>query len=141
MNTRSLCRAARPVWGGVASLPCRRQASIAHTTGSRRLRSPRSGLPIRADTVDGFGGEKDARSWFRFLHLRRGARDAWRKASYFVTMDYTSKRRNISERYPGARRNDARSIVAALPRPIRFGVCHIYGTTTRPVGRSRTIVV
>ena len=42
----------------------------AHASVAQQQITPSSiaahGLPIRADTVDGFGSEKDARGWFGF---------------------------------------------------------------------------
>lgn len=49
------------------------------------------GLPIRADTVDGFQGEKDARGWFGFYVYAVSRTTIGGKPAYVVTMNYTSK--------------------------------------------------
>jgi hypothetical protein len=49
------------------------------------------GLPIRADTVDGLAGEKDARGWFGFYVYAVSRTTIGGKPAYEVTMNYTSR--------------------------------------------------
>ena len=89
MNTvHSAARRAR--YGAALLVLCSAQASIA-----QQQITPSSiaahGLPIRADTVDGFGGEKDARSWFGSYIYAVARATLGGKPAYFVTMNYTSK--------------------------------------------------
>ena len=119
--------AARRAWYGTALLLlCSAQASIA-----QQQITPSSiaahGLPIRADTVDGLGRRKGCTQLVRFLRLRRGARDDWRKAGVSRHNElHVEREGNISERHPRSRRNDARPVVAALPRSNGFGVGHVH---------------
>src|SRR5512140_3841501 len=49
------------------------------------------GLPIRADTVDGLGGGKEATNWFGFYVYAVSRATIGGKNAYLVTMNYTSK--------------------------------------------------
>lgn len=84
LTARRACRATALL------LVCAARASVA-----QQQITPSSiaahGLPIRADTVDGFGSEKDARSWFGFYVYAVSRTTIGVKPAYVVTMNYTSK--------------------------------------------------
>ena len=49
------------------------------------------GLPIRADTVDGLAGDKEAHNWFGFYVYGVSRATIGGKSAYLVTTNYTSK--------------------------------------------------
>jgi hypothetical protein len=69
------------------------------------------GLPVRADTVDGLGGEKDARSWFGFYIYAVSRATIGAKPAYLVTMNYTSREK-------GSFQSDTLALDAATLTPL-----------------------
>jgi len=69
------------------------------------------GLPIRADTVDGFAGDKDVRGWFGSYVYAVSRTTVAGKPAYLVTMDYTSKEK-------GTFQSDTLALDAATLNPL-----------------------
>jgi len=82
--------ARRARYGTTLLLLCSAQASIAQQQITPSSIAAR-GLPIRADTVDGLGGEKEAHNWFGSYIYAVARTTIGGKPAYLVTMNYASK--------------------------------------------------
>jgi hypothetical protein len=90
-------------------------AAVARVAAAQQTITPAMvaarGLPIRADTVDGFAGGKDARNWFGFYVYAVSRTTIGGKSVYLVTTDYTSKEK-------GTFQSDTLALDAATLDPI-----------------------